>query len=111
MWPSNNTLSGLEELGVDLEAISKLMELGTLDLQKLLAQFFQMNNAGQIKDPSRWLYSKARTIAANLSRMQHQQQKDLQPFGKACNRKTAVVESQSKNPRTPLANPGNWPTK
>lgn len=63
----------LAEIGVDDLAISKLKELSPADLQTLLVQFMQLYTQAQINDPSKWLYAKARSIAAKLSQQQRQQ--------------------------------------
>jgi len=59
--------SELAEIGVDDLAIEKLKELGPAELQTLLVQFMELHSQGQVNDPSRWLYSRARTIAARVS--------------------------------------------
>jgi len=41
-----------------------------MDLQQLLVQFMQLYTTGEIQDPSKWLYAKARTIAARISQAQ-----------------------------------------
>mmetsp|Transcript_31481 Transcript_31481/g.61815 ORF Transcript_31481/g.61815 Transcript_31481/m.61815 type:complete len:516 (+) Transcript_31481:35-1582(+) len=60
----------LSEIGVDDLAIGKLKDLSAMDLQQLLVQFMQLYTTGEIQDPSKWLYAKARTIAARISQAQ-----------------------------------------
>lgn len=62
---SIDALFGLEDLGVDEQALKKLGEVPYEQLFGLLRQFEQLHGEGQIKDPSKWLFSKARTIAAS----------------------------------------------
>jgi len=60
----------LSEIGVDDLALGKLKDLSAQDLQQLLVQFMQLYTTGEIQDPSKWLYAKARTIAARISQAQ-----------------------------------------
>lgn len=76
---TDEPLKELAEMGVDDQAVSKLKELGAQDLQGLLLQFFQLYGSNQINDPSKWLYSKARTIAARVSQGQRSSISPYQP--------------------------------
>jgi len=74
----------LGSLGVDEQALSKLRELSVEDLRQLLAQFMELHGQHQIDNPSKWLFSRARTIAARISQQErslHQAQQAL-PAGK-----------------------------
>jgi len=65
-----NPFNELADIGVDELAIEKLKELGSSDLQTLLVQFMELHSQNQVNDPSKWLYSRARTIAARVSQAQ-----------------------------------------
>eukprot|EP00927_Polykrikos_kofoidii_P049262 TRINITY_DN43347_c0_g1_i1.p1 TRINITY_DN43347_c0_g1~~TRINITY_DN43347_c0_g1_i1.p1 ORF type:complete len:540 (+),score=73.04 TRINITY_DN43347_c0_g1_i1:41-1621(+) len=67
LTPLTSEVSDLDKLtlmGVDAQAIEKLKELNQKDLTSLIQQFIQMYEQGQVNDPSKWLYAKARTILA-----------------------------------------------
>eukprot|EP00927_Polykrikos_kofoidii_P066561 TRINITY_DN62143_c0_g1_i1.p1 TRINITY_DN62143_c0_g1~~TRINITY_DN62143_c0_g1_i1.p1 ORF type:complete len:605 (+),score=99.38 TRINITY_DN62143_c0_g1_i1:133-1815(+) len=55
-------IEALGSLGVDEQAMMKLQEVDGKDMDCLLQQFFSMYEQGEVKDVSKWLFSKARTI-------------------------------------------------
>lgn len=57
----------LAQVGIDNMAQAKLRELSPGDLKSVVSSFQEMRSAGQIQDPSKWLYAKARSIAAKIS--------------------------------------------
>lgn len=64
--PAGVQTADLAQYGVDQLAQDKLGELDPQNQQKLLAQFNQLYQSGQINDPSKWLFAKARTMLSQL---------------------------------------------